>query len=211
MTYVESDIIPLFSVNVFCFLFNNFKQKEITNFVYELKDTIPSVQRSNNNGWQSPNLYSDYKEHYIVSHISDLIEEGIQEVEYEWQFNSEAVKCMSGISALWANFNPPGASNDFHHHGNTGYSGVLYIQKRSDGTDGNIEFQDTRKEALLWEVPRQEVEYNEKNFERFHHRGLTAESGVMFIFPSYVNHRVTKNLSQNDRISFSFNFNWYPV
>ena len=128
------------------------------------------------------------------------------------------MKLEPRITALWLNINPYGSRNEWHCHANTGYSGCFYIKKTRgiyDGelpiSDGHIEFEDTRKEAVCWEVPmlpRDNFDVN--NIELYGSKPIPTEAGDLLIFPSYANHKVNDNETDDTRITASFNFNWYP-
>lgn len=107
--------------------------------------------------------------------------------EYQWLYNSIDLKNIQidGIEYLiynsWFNINSSGHSNKWHNHGHRPFVGVLYIDVPNNS--GGIEFQ-----------------INQDNF--FHQ----PSTGEFLMFPGYLQHRVSENLSNKDRISLAINF-----
>ena len=198
MKLVESKKISIFPLSIIHCRFNDFKKSELIDFALDLKNNIPSVQLTNRNGWHSPNLtkliVSD-EHQQLISYITDIILQGAG--------NMFPDNYKSVITKLWINVNPNNAENIIHHHDNQGYSGCFYIKKRKDGSDGNIEFKDTRYNSKVWTIkenrPKSEEVYNYMTFK--------AEEGDLIIFPSYLEHKVNLNKTNDIRISVSFNLN----
>ena len=83
------------------------------------------------------------------------------------------------LKHIWFNINGKGAYHNWHSHGGADIVGVLYLQVPKDS--GNIEFRD----------------------------GTSIEPypGLLLIFPAGVEHRVTPNQTNQQRISMAFNIN----
>ena len=142
--------------------------------------------------------------------LTEIIIQGIKHVEMLWNFDVISESLSPRIMSLWFNWNEKDSHNTLHHHGNTGYSGAFYIKKREDGEDGSIEFEDTRRDAAYWEVPRL-LMYQSMPMspDQFSNKKIMTKEGDLLIFPSYFNHRVTESNSEDFRVSASFNFNWF--
>ena len=210
MKLVKSDVASLFSVRVFLFRFEDYNKEVLVNTITNMKREIPSEHRSNLGGWQSPNIFDlDLSEEYkeIIVEFTKILFQGIKQVELLWNFQPNFAP---EISSLWFNWNEKGNFNVQHSHLGTGYSGAFYIKKRNDPTDGVIEFEDARRDALMWEVPRT-LQHTAAplNGEQFYYHKLYPNEGDLLIFPSYLQHRVLENKSDDVRITSSFNFNWY--
>lgn len=89
-----------------------------------------------------------------------------------------------------------------HHHENSLISGVLYLKTYEDS--GNLVF---HRNSLLGLFPNSvKIEFdtfNASNSESFY---ITPKEGDLILFPSSLEHSVTKNLNQNDRYCCAFNF-----
>ena len=226
MKLAYNNQLHLFPLTIHLFKIEEFFQKELIDFTYKLQETQDSRQRSNRNGWQSYNNLQDVEAHFTeeedlecILHLLDIIHLGITSLEKEWDFSQYEMTLKPKISALWLNINPYGSRNEWHCHGNTGYSGCFYIKKIRgihDGemliSDGHIEFEDTRKEAVCWEVPGLPRDnFTPDNIELYDSKTIPTETGDLLIFPSYANHKVNVNEISDTRITASFNFNWHPA
>jgi len=98
----------------------------------------------------------------------------------------------------WININTPGAYNKRHHHIDRHiiFSGVYYVTAPEDS--GCIKFYDPRgsmiaEDAALGYFYQQPTE------------SIKPEAGMLWLFPSWLEHEVTPNNSTETRISISFN------
>jgi len=102
---------------------------------------------------------------------------------------------------MWANINPPGAFNRPHIHPNSLWSGVYYVKTQENC--GHLKIEDPKTISLMT-VPRRTDKplpkhlWNEVHFE--------PVQGRCIMFPSWLNHTVDINKSNDIRISVSFNF-----
>lgn len=102
------------------------------------------------------------------------------------------------VTALWANFNPPGAKHSVHSHPNNYLSGVYYLQT-TPGADA-ITFFDPRLQAEVIMPPILGMNrYNGNSFD------VEAVPGRLVLFPAWLKHEVGINKSNRERISLSFN------
>ena len=88
----------------------------------------------------------------------------------------------------WGHIHEKNMSTNTHNHNNTYAAGVLYVQV-PEGS-GNITF-----------TPA---------FNQYHSGAIATtfkpELGVYYMFPGYLDHFVTRNMSDEKRVSISFNF-----
>jgi hypothetical protein len=92
----------------------------------------------------------------------------------------------------WANVNEQGSANAMHTHSKWHWSGVYYVQ--GTGT-GEIAMYSS---AYL----NQQVSYGLPFGQSF---TLSAEDGLLLMFPSYLLHEVLPNPSQRQRVNVAFN------
>jgi uncharacterized protein (TIGR02466 family) len=102
------------------------------------------------------------------------------------------------ITDSWANINPPGHSHMVHTHPNNFLSGVYYL--KAPENSGDIEFLDPRQQALVLQPKVKEQTIN----NAWKHR-ITPKEGQLLIFHSWFQHQVQENLSEEERVSISFN------
>lgn len=102
------------------------------------------------------------------------------------------------ITGCWLNIKPRGTGHPLHSHQNNYLSGVYYV-KAPDGAD-SISFHDTRVERQVI-VPRYEEE-NQLTSTTVH---VPVKSGVLIMFPSWLQHSVRPNPTEETRVSLAFN------
>jgi hypothetical protein len=96
--------------------------------------------------------------------------------------------------------NPSGRSIP-HIHSNALYSGVVYI----DASDNsNIVFNRSHYGGNLNSMVY-DIEKKEENIYTTSRWQITPKNGDILIFPSFVSHAVSQNISGKSRVSFSFN------
>ena len=102
----------------------------------------------------------------------------------------------------WVNINSPGSFNLKHSHPTSDLSGVLWI--KCPENCGNIWFESPMCYQTFKEIESYTQDFKDKN--RYDHSyWLPPMEGRIIIFPSHLEHDVRENLSNEDRISVSFN------
>jgi uncharacterized protein (TIGR02466 family) len=102
------------------------------------------------------------------------------------------------INGCWASVLAQGAAHKVHHHPNNFLSGVYYVRTRP-GAD-TVNFHDPRNQAGIIRPPVAEL-----TAENTDQVVVRVEDGTLLIFPSYLQHSVDANASEEERISISFN------
>jgi hypothetical protein len=100
----------------------------------------------------------------------------------------------------WFNINGPKCYNTIHTHndGKTFLSGVYYVTVPKD-LCGRIIFSDPRGRAIGAAPDSKYFDNGNNNVQ------ITAEENMLYYFPSWLEHEVSCNLSNENRISISFN------
>ena len=107
------------------------------------------------------------------------------------------------ISSLWFNINYYGSSNIPHTHKGSIWSGVYYI--KTPENCGSLGFLNPNL-VSTWDIPKSIMDENAKdNFTQTFF--VEPEKNVLYVFPSWLQHFVDANMSQEERISLSFNTN----
>ena len=102
------------------------------------------------------------------------------------------------ITACWATILTPGAEHKAHHHPNNFLSGVYYLRTHP-GAD-TINFHDPRNQTGILRPPV--VELTAENTDQV---VVRVKNGTLLVFPSFLQHSVDANTSEEERISISFN------
>ena len=111
-----------------------------------------------------------------------------------WDINNQLIK----ISSMWAIINIGGAANARHHHGNSAISAAYYV--RAPKNSGDLVFYDPRP-APVYSHPHSK----EPNYLNAMVNSVSPVEGALVLFPSYLDHSVNENLSNEERIVISFN------
>ncbi|MCZ6733668.1 MAG: 2OG-Fe(II) oxygenase family protein [Gammaproteobacteria bacterium] len=102
------------------------------------------------------------------------------------------------ITGCWANISAKGASHRMHAHPNNFLSGVYYVQTHPEAD--TINFHDPRIQAAIIRPPVTEL--TAQNTDQV---VVKVRNGTLLVFPSYLQHSVDSNRSDEERISISFN------
>jgi uncharacterized protein (TIGR02466 family) len=151
------------------------------------------VQKTNHGGWHSPTTMQDKPEYQqLIAELFGMMNQ---------IFKKEQLEPSVGLGNMWANINPPRAWNRKHNHANAFFSGVYYVKVPAKA--GKLELHDPRPGPQLLR-PRQKTE----NLDREYWRSVSfdPQEGRIIIFPSWLEHEVKSNESNDIRISISFNF-----
>jgi uncharacterized protein (TIGR02466 family) len=108
------------------------------------------------------------------------------------------------ITTCWAIVNGKLASNSVHNHPNSILSGVYYLQVPDNS--GNLFFVDPRPASQMLVPPISEL-----NLWTSPKVVYKPHVGTMIFFPSWLLHGVEMNLSEEVRISLSFNIGMSPI
>lgn len=148
---------------------------------------------SNKLGWHSQdNLHHKQEVQKLLGQLQAGFKAIVQELE--WDLTQVAPRVIS----CWAMINPQHAHNAFHHHPNSVLSGVYYVQTPENC--GDLYFHDPRSGSQILLPPTRKLTRWTIGKIRF-----KPQAGACFIFPSWFWHGVESNLSEEERISISFN------
>ena len=158
--------------------------EDFTSWILGVKEKEKSVRKSNRGGWQSE-LYKPDNEMF-----KPLINE-IKEFCLHLPLNIK----KTYVEQLWVNVNTKGDWNAIHQHGSYHLSGTYYVKVPEDS--GRIVFRDPRPGAIgnVFHVNR---------FDKGEFKRLSLMEGLLAIWPSYLDHFVEPNQTDEERISISF-------
>jgi uncharacterized protein (TIGR02466 family) len=148
-------------------------------------------KKSNAGGFQSDDL--NLKELILQSLIKNI-------ENYGNVFCNEILKMNKKItlSNMWLNINFYKDYNVSHVHPFSVLSGVFYIKSLKNS--GSLIFE--KNHSLEYCIKDQPIEYNLCN-STFH--VIPPKENTLYLFPSWYKHCVEPNLSNEERISISFN------
>jgi uncharacterized protein (TIGR02466 family) len=142
-------------------------------------------------GWQSAqtlHMLEDFQDlvscvHRTVTGILQFLRIGYDQFE---------------ITACWATILTPGADHKVHYHPNNFLSGVYYLRTHQ-GAD-TINFHDPRAQTGILRPP-----VGELTAENTDQVVVRVKNGTLLVFPSFLQHSVDANRSEEERVSISFN------
>jgi uncharacterized protein (TIGR02466 family) len=151
------------------------------------------VQKTNVNGWHSPtdmHLKPEYKM------LVDLLHQA-----QHFIYNDELLDNEPFLGNMWANINPPGGYNRAHTHPNSLWSGVYYV--KAPINSGHLKVEDPKPSINISRPRRKQGQLPKHLWNEVHFEPI---AGRLIMFPSWLNHCVDTNQSNDIRISVSFNF-----
>ena len=151
------------------------------------------IKRTNVNGWHSTSDMADYPEY---KELVDILFQAQRDIYKEEHLDSEPF-----LGNMWANINPPGGYNRPHMHPNSLWSGVYYI--KTPENCGHLKCEDPKSVAAMTHPKRKEGQLPSYLWREVHYKPI---AGRLIMFPSWLNHCVDPNQSDDIRISVSFNF-----
>ncbi|HEV7135451.1 MAG TPA: TIGR02466 family protein [Steroidobacteraceae bacterium] len=107
------------------------------------------------------------------------------------------------MTDCWVNIMPRGTAHGLHLHPLSTISGTYYV-KTPRGCAG-LKVEDPRLERMMAAPPRR------ANAARENRPWVVfpAEAGSVLLFESWLRHEVSANPAAGERISISFNYNWF--
>jgi len=176
---MEDNKHNIFSVPIWGFILREqkYQSRDYIDAILELEKTEPIVKKSNFGGYQThDNL-----------HKIPVFREFVTSLE---NIGSACLEHKAVVSEMWGNINYKYCHNAAHIHGGV-LSGVFYLQVSPDS--GRL--------ILCNPAVR-----SDGHFLRTSNYSIVPENLACIMFPSWLEHLVEPNLSDESRISISFNF-----
>ena len=117
----------------------------------------------------------------------------------EWDLTGRRL----AMTDCWVNIMPAGTMHGLHLHPLASVSGTYYV--RAPAGSPGIKFEDPRLDRFMAAPPRKAA----ATLESRPWITLPAESGRLVLFESWLRHEVAANTADEERISVSFNYNWF--
>jgi len=151
------------------------------------------VQKTNVNGWHSP---TDMHEKPEYKMLVDILYQAQQFI-----YKDESLDNEPFLGNMWANINSPGGYNRAHTHPNSLWSGVYYV--KAPINSGHLKVEDPKPCINISRPRRKQGQLPKHLWNEVHFEPI---AGRLIMFPSWLNHCVDTNQSNDIRISVSFNF-----
>ena len=153
--------------------------------IYEYQKHKPNQTYSNRGGYQGDLFYNQDWVDMVATNCPQRDDKPISDI----------------VVYPWCNINPKGAYNIRHVHNDTNIflSGVYYVKVPENS--GTIRFWDPR--GALMHIQRDHEYFN----DAIAYEEIIPEPGLLLYFPTWIEHEVTPNEVDEDRISISFNLN----
>lgn len=107
------------------------------------------------------------------------------------------------MTDCWLNIMPRGVVHGLHLHPHATISGTYYV-KTPRGCAG-LKFEDPRLDRFM-AAPNRRTDAGEASMPWV---TMPAVAGELVLFESWLRHEVPPNLVDGDRVSVSFNYNWF--
>jgi len=165
----------------------------------EFKNIIDVTDFKHNDSWEDDtHLLSDprFATSLTMSHDLKAFE---AELDKHIKLYAKSINLIRNtdtyeIAQSWLTLTKAGQYGHRHSHGYSDISGVYYV--KTNGDDGDFWAENPMQQIF-------ETSYFYSHVpERLHYK---PHVGRLMLFPSWLKHGVNKNLSDNERISFSFN------
>tara|TARA_B100000579_G_C22762716_1_gene819799 strand:- start:79 stop:663 length:585 start_codon:yes stop_codon:yes gene_type:complete len=168
---------------------NNQLAQDIVNWSNKDK----GVNKTNYKGWHSTT------DMHIKPEYSQLVTELIS--MQKDIYDNEHIDRHARLGNMWANINPSGGMNMPHIHPNALFSGVYYV--KSNPKSGRLKIYDPRPGANFIMPTRKPGNLGR---DLWREANIEPIEGRIIMFPAWLWHSVEENMSDDIRISVSFNF-----
>ena len=172
------------------------------------KEDPIGVIKSNGGGWQSQPFTNDKWEHPKMPPEMKNFKDKLDEVVFDASNQMGFPKSIMG--SLWFNINGYKDYNRQHTHPNSIISGVYYPSVSEPDKMGEINF--IRTDGGEYYIADMYIKGYLNDANQSSHIYTSAskcripKDGLLLLFPSWLHHDVSSNLSKSERYSISFNY-----
>jgi len=182
--------------------------------IKELRSEIPRIRDYDGAGrkWSAENYIGGYTSYGSISELQNFsstfaelrqILDGHVEA-FAKALDADLKNNKLEMTQLWANVMPAGTVHSGHIHPLSTISGTVYIDVPQ--ASSGLKFEDPRLANFMGSIPRKSSKAGARS-ERYH--VLKPEEGHVVLFESWLRHEVPPNPSKGERVSVSFNYNWF--
>ena len=193
MNYSDVKYTPLFSSFIFS-LKPHISTEDLKREAYEIREEYESIGVSNSGGYHSPRFHNDMGKPYLTElgmFLQDISTKFLQDNNYQLE---------AKVSDWWVNINPQYAYNVLHSHHAKSLIAIYYIEAIDSKSELILLRNDGSTYTNLYANLPQQLKFS-----------VPCETGVLYILPGHLQHYVTANPSDNERISVSFNIDCWDT
>ena len=151
------------------------------------------VKKTNYKGWHSTtDMHTKPEYQQLITELMRMQKE---------IYDNEHLDRYAKLGNMCANINPPGSMNRPHVHPNALFSGVYYVKAQPNS--GRLKIFDPRPGTHM-QMPVRKSGNPGKDLWR--DASIEPKIGRIIMFPAWLWHSVEENMSNDIRISVSFNF-----
>ena len=178
----------------------------------ELKASCYSIAEDDDagNDWCEANDFPGYTSYAsltdlpwrfpVFQAVVDALDGHVAKFAEDAQFDLDGRKLV--LEDIWINILPEGGIHTSHIHPHSVVSGTTYV-KMPDGASA-IKFEDPRSQMMMAAPARLKDARDE--MRQFIY--VAPAVGDVLLWESWLRHEVPMNMSEEDRISVSFNYKW---
>jgi uncharacterized protein (TIGR02466 family) len=136
----------------------------------------------------------------VFKYLEKLLDKHVAAFVEDLQFNLNGKKIK--LDSIWINILPEGGFHTSHLHPHSVISGTTYVSV-PEGASA-IKFEDPRH-SMMMASPTRLANARE---EMRSYVSVEPEVGEVLLWESWLRHEVPMNMSEEERISVSFNYGW---
>ncbi len=136
----------------------------------------------------------------IFKDLVKVLDKHVAAFAKDAQFDLDGRKLT--LEDIWINILPEGGIHTSHIHPHSVVSGTTYVAMPSDASA--IKFEDPRSQMMMAAPAR--LQDAREEMRQFIY--VAPEVGDVLLWESWLRHEVPMNMSEHDRVSVSFNYNW---
>ena len=181
--------------------------KQLSTVILTAERSDLGVRRSNLSGWQSSGTLTGWPDPAVSSLLQIINQATGRLMAQLGVIDPNNTATVNWSTVAWANVNRRGDSNCIHHHNNSGvcfWSGIYYVAASGDAESagGHLVLRNPSANghiARLTQAP-------DSLRQRFKTECvIRPQSGLLLLFPSWLEHWVTPHCGEEPRISVAFN------
>jgi uncharacterized protein (TIGR02466 family) len=207
---LPATITPLFVTETYRASLND--TPDFDAFLEDLDDTCRAIADEDDAGheWCAQKAYPGYTSYGSIHDLTkraSLFEDLKRHLDVHAAAFAEALEFdLQGrklrLDNIWINILDPGGHHSNHLHPHSVISGTFYVDVPEGAA--SLKFEDPRLDRFMNAPPRKAGA--SKGHEVFVYEAPTA--GTVLMWESWLRHEVPANLSEDVRISISFNYAW---
>lgn len=167
-------------------------QQDITDLMYESEQQIEN--NYSGNGFSNYTPFTQFLDEPKLLELKSFIGDIVQQVHESLQMIGQTYHASS-----WGTIGRHYSHHDKHNHLPSLWSGVYYA--KADQGDASLNFYDKNRDSNWpWEFSTTDNKYTAVK------ASVTPITGLLYIFPAYVEHSVSEQLIDRERITVAFNY-----